>query len=158
MAELRAHSRQKLLGHYTSEEVDQIKARIDRTPIAEEVIAAVTSKAGGTCCYCSDGNSSRPFQIHHVDPYSETQDNSEDNLLLVCPTHHATIHANSFSRSEQKSVKHRWHATVEIASEFATKGLAFPFGTFQALDYSSDPKPAELIEFGPLSPSTALIC
>jgi len=158
LTELRALSRQKLLGQYTSEEVDQIKASIDRTPIPEEVIALVVAKAGGACCYCGDGNNSRPVQIHHIAPYSETQDNSEENLLLVCPTHHVTIHANDVSGSEQKSVRRRWHATVKVASDFATKGLPFPFGTFQALDYGSDPKPAELIEFGPLSPSTALTC
>lgn len=157
LGELRALSRQKLLGHYTSDEVDQIKARIDRTPIPETVIETVISKAGGACCYCGDGNSTRPFQIHHVDPYSETQDNSEENLLLVCPTHHVVIHSNDVSRLEQRGERRRWHATIEIASDFAAKGLAFPFGTFQALDYESAPKPVELVEFGPLSPSTALI-
>ncbi|HWQ93483.1 MAG TPA: HNH endonuclease signature motif containing protein, partial [Clostridia bacterium] len=102
LTELRALSRQKLLGQYTSEEVDQIKARIERLPIAEEVIDLVMAKAGGSCCYCEDGNNSRPFQIHHINPFSETQDNSEDNLLLVCPTHHATIHANKIRSPEQK--------------------------------------------------------
>ena len=38
LTELRALSRQKLLLPYTSEEVDQIKARIERTPIPEDVI------------------------------------------------------------------------------------------------------------------------
>src|SRR5205814_10535644 len=103
LTELRALSRQKLLSHYTSDEVDQIKLRIERTPIPDDVISLVTSRARGGCCYCGDGNSARPFQIHHIDPYSETQDNSEDNLLLVCPTHHARIHANGISRLEQKS-------------------------------------------------------
>lgn len=158
LVELRAFNRQKLLAHYTSEEVDQIKARIDRTPIPDEVIESVASKAGGACCYCGDGNSTRPFQIHHIDPYSETQDNSEENLLLVCPTHHATIHANCVSRAEQKGLRRQCHATIEVVLDFAAKGLTFPFETFQALDYESAAKPAELVEFGPLSPSTALIC
>lgn len=89
--------------------------------------------------------------MHHIDPYSETQDNSEDNLLLVCPTHHSTIHTRNTSRAEQKRVRHLWHASVEIAFDYASKGLQFPFGTFQALDYESNPKPAELVEFAPLS-------
>src|SRR3954471_1588181 len=87
VGELRAMSRQKLLQSYTPSEVDAIKSRIDRTPVDEKVILKVVAAAGRICCFCADGIDTRPFQIHHIDPYSETQDNSEDNLLFVCPTH-----------------------------------------------------------------------
>ena len=151
-------NRKQLLNYYTTDEVDQIKERIGRKQIPQEIVTTVTSRAGGACCYCGDGNTSRPFQIHHVDPYSETQDNTEENLLVVCPTHHAAIHTNRINSTDQKIERRRWQAMVDIASDFTTKGLSFPFGTIQALDYRSDPKPIELVEFGPLSPSTALTC
>jgi len=155
---LRAFSKRELRKLYSEEETDKIKSRIHRLPIPDDIIQTVLSKSGAACCYCNDGNSSRPYQIHHVAPYSETQDNTEENLLLVCPTHHSAIHANNIIHSEQKIARRCWYATMVIASDYAAKGISFPFGAFQPLDYKSSPKPAELVEFGPLSPSTSLIC
>jgi energy-coupling factor transporter ATP-binding protein EcfA2 len=158
LAELRAISRQKLHSHYTPEEADLIKARIERVPIAEAVLEIVVAKADGACCYCSDGNNTRPYQIHHIRPYSETQDNCEDNLLVVCPNHHAAIHENNISIPSQKSTREQWHAIVDIASDFRGKGIPFPFGMFVTLDYGTPAMPKELVEFAPLSPSTTLLC
>ena len=153
---LRALSRKDLRKHYTEDDVEKIKSQIERLPIPDDVIQKVLGISSGACCFCNDANSSRPYQIHHIDPYSETQDNSEENLLLVCPTHHSAIHANKTPRPEQKSIRGCWYSTVEVASAYANKGLIFPFGLFQPLDYTSPPRLSELVEFGPLSPSTAL--
>jgi energy-coupling factor transporter ATP-binding protein EcfA2 len=155
--QLRVLSRSELLGSYTEEEVELLKSRLIRTPIDPGVVENIVAKATGVCCYCADGNHARPFQLHHIDPYSQTQDNSEVNLLLVCPTHHEVIHLNKTSREEQKTARRRWYSTVDVASDFRAKGLPFPFGVFQPLDYASDPRPAELVEFAPPSPSTTLL-
>lgn len=155
---LRALSRKELLKHYTEQETERIKSQLERQPIPDETIQAIPQKSGTACCYCNDGNSTRPYQIHHISPYSETQDNSEENLLLVCPTHHVAIHANKIDRLDQKSVRKCWHSIVAIASTYADMGIQFPFGLFQPLDYTSPPKPSELVEFSQLSPSTSLIC
>jgi energy-coupling factor transporter ATP-binding protein EcfA2 len=157
IAELRALAREKLLQHFTSEEVEEIKARIDRNPIPEAIISELVSQSAQVCCYCADGNSARPFQIHHIDPYSETQNNSINNLLLVCPNHHVWIHESSVSRELQRSQRRRWSAETQLAADFEKKGIPFPFGTFRALDFLHPPNSKELVRLEPLSPATALL-
>lgn len=85
---LRAASKAKLGENFTEDEIKVIKAKIERTPISEAVVEEVLRKSRGCCCYCDNGDSSQPYQLHHIVMHSLTQDNSEENLLLVCPTHH----------------------------------------------------------------------
>ncbi len=155
---LRAASKAKLGENFTQDEIRAIKAKIERTPISEVVVEEVLRKSRGCCCYCDNGDSSQPCQLHHVVMHSLTQDNSEENLLLVCPTHHVVIHENRIPAEQQKSTRWAWYSTVEMSREYESKGLTFPFGAFSPLDFNLPPIPAELIQFGPLSPGTALIC
>ena len=155
---LRSASRPKLADTFTPGEIATIKAKIERAPIPDTVLDEIVRKSGGCCGYCDDGNSSRPYQIHHIIPYSETQDNSEANLLLICPNHHVVVHANKIAPEKQKSTRWAWYSSVEMALVYQSKGLVFPFGAFVPMDFGLHPVPAELIEFAPLSPGTALIC
>jgi energy-coupling factor transporter ATP-binding protein EcfA2 len=155
---LRSASKAKLKQDFTSGETNLIKAKIERAPVPEVVIEEVLKKSKGCCSYCNDGDFSQPYQLHHVRLYSLTQDNSEKNLLLVCPTHHVVIHDQRISEEQQKSTRRAWYSTVEISKEYDAKGLSFPFGAFVPLDFGPPPVPQELIEFAPLSPTTALLC
>ena len=112
----------------------------------------------GVCCFCADGVNVRPFQLHHIIPHSATQDNSEENLLLVCPTHHVTIHKSLLSFEAQKVRRASWLSVVKLAQQFKGKGIAYPFGLFEPLTYDAPPEPAQLVQLGPVSPSTALLC
>jgi predicted HNH restriction endonuclease len=82
---LRSATKPKLAETFTEDEIEIVKARIERAPVPDAIISEVVRKSGRCCAYCDDGNATRPYQIHHIIPYSETQDNSEANLLLVCP-------------------------------------------------------------------------
>lgn len=155
---LRSASKAKLEQEFTLEEITLIKAKIERAPIPEVVVEEVLKKSKGCCSYCNDGDFSQPYQLHHVKLYSLTQDNSEDNLLVVCPTHHVVIHDQRISEEQQKSTRRAWYSIVEISKEFDAKGLSFPFGAFVPLDFGVPPVPQELIGFAPLSPTTALLC
>ena len=115
----------------------------------------VIEEADEVCCFCSDGNSARPYQIHHAEDYARTQDNSEDNLILVCPTRHQSV-PKHLSADEQKAVRLKWHNVVEIARAYRKRGLDFPFGLFVAMDYGLQPHPEELIDGYRLSNATAL--
>jgi 5-methylcytosine-specific restriction endonuclease McrA len=99
VALLRSAGKDKLLESFTAQEVETIKAKINRAPIEDDVLKAILAKSLGCCCYCNDGNSAQPYQIHHINPYSDSQDNSENNLMLVCPTHHVRIHTNGIHGS-----------------------------------------------------------
>jgi energy-coupling factor transporter ATP-binding protein EcfA2 len=158
VAMLRSASRLKLAETFTEDEITVIKARIQRAPIPDTIIGEVVRKSRGCCAYCDDGNATRPYQIHHITPYSETQNNSEPNLLLVCPTHHAVLHENGVPTDQQRSVRWAWYSTVELAAVYQSRGFVLPFGAFAPIDFSLCAVPAELIEFAPVSPGTALIC
>lgn len=132
-----------------------IVRKIHREPIDPDVVERVERAAAGCCCFCADGNSGRPFQLHHINHYADTQDNSEENLLLVCPTHHVVMHDQEIPPELQKSKRRQWQAVVEIAGAYGAKGLAFPFGAFVALDFEPPPNIADVVRGQPPPPSAA---
>lgn len=75
----------------SKEQVTFVKACIKRSPIDEVVIQELLSRSNFTCCICKGGKSDA-FLIHHIIEYSETQDNSYDNLAVLCPNDHDLAH------------------------------------------------------------------
>lgn len=55
---------------------------------------------GHTCQLCTghalSSVSSGTNTTHHIDPVTTSMDNRISNLVLVCPTHHAMLHAHDF--------------------------------------------------------------
>jgi len=88
---LRSVSKKVLQANYSQSDVALIQERIHRAAIPDGIVDAVLDASDRVCCFCRDGISSRPFQIHHAVEYSKTQDNSFENLVLMCPNHHQTI-------------------------------------------------------------------
>lgn len=152
---LRGLSREALQATYSDVEIDLIFERIKRTPIPDSTVERVISAADGVCCFCADGNQARPYQLHHVVEYSVSQDNSEENLILICPTHHQTV-PKQFSPDQQREARRKWQAVVAIGKAYRAKGIDFPLSCFVGLDYTNRPDPAELINGYAPSSSTAL--
>lgn len=148
-------SREALLATYNGVEIDLIFERIKRKPIPDSTVEGVISAADGVCCFCADGDQSRPYQLHHIVEYSISQDNSETNLMLICPTHHQSA-PKQFTPDEQKEVRGKWHAIAAIAKAYRAEGIDFPIGSFVGLDYSARPNPTELIDRYAPSSATAL--
>jgi hypothetical protein len=140
---------------FSNAEVQLIKDNIKRKPIDSDVLDRIISAADGACCFGEDGNSARPYQIHHIIEHAKTQDNSEDNLLLICPSHHQSV-PKHFSVTEQKARRRSWQATVIIARAYRARGLEYPYGLFTAKDFGTDPNPEEVIQQYRVSPATAL--
>jgi hypothetical protein len=152
---LRSLSKKALESIYSQSDVALIQERIHRAAIRAEVVDAVLDASDRVCCFCRDGISSRPFQIHHAVEYSKTQDNSFGNLILVCPNHHQAV-PKTQTPEQQKQARGEWYALVSVVRSYRKKGIAFPFGSFVALDYRSEPDPLALIEGYKLSNATAL--
>ncbi len=152
---LRNLSKRALLADYSDTETALIRKKIQRTPIHPDVVEAVLAASDRVCCYCRDGLSSRPFQIHHAVEYSQTQDNSFENLILLCPNHHQAIPKKE-TLEAQKQARAEWYALVSLVKAYRSRGIAFPFGCFLALDFGSIPEPLTLIEGYSVSNSTAL--
>ncbi|MFO0840909.1 MAG: hypothetical protein U0797_00735 [Gemmataceae bacterium] len=153
---LRALPKPALEQTYSKDQVALIQDKIVRRPIPEDVVARVLSAAGEACCYCEDGLTVRPYQIHHIEPYAASQDHSEENLLVVCPNHHAVIHENRTPRSGQKHARRKWHALVALADRYRAEQVSFPFGSFAAIDYVGEPSAAELVREIRVTAPTAL--
>lgn len=155
VAYLQAMPDQEMAKNYSIGECKVIREKLVREPIEEEVLDRVIESCGESCAYCEDGNSSRPYQIHHIELYSNTQDNSEDNLFLLCPTHHVTVHTNKFSIEDQKAKRRSWHALVQIAIEYKRRNIGFPFGAFEAIDYIEISVVTDIFKLGAVPPSLA---
>lgn len=142
--------------NFTNEEYAVIAAKVKRQPIAKTTLESIINRTGEVCCYCADGNTVQPYQIHHITEYHLTQDNSEDNLLLVCPTHHVAVHANRLTVDEQKQKRAVWENIWPIVRAYQAQGLSFPFRAIEYITYEQTPNIAEVFEFTAPSPATCL--
>lgn len=159
VALLKAMTASHLTDAYGSAHAAVIADRLRRKPIDDAVVDAIIAEADGCCCLCVDGNSARPYEIHHIDEYADTQDNSKANLLLVCPTHHKVIDDQGISKAEQRELRSSWHALVRIARDYRDRGLSFPYALFAPISYESPASIEDLVEFVRVSPSTSsLVC
>lgn len=77
---LRAMGKERLTAAYGPADAELIVDRLRRKPIESDVVEALVAEADGCCCFCADGNSARPYEVHHIEEYADTQDNSKDNL------------------------------------------------------------------------------
>ena len=139
---------------FTADEAKLIYDQVTRKPIADEVVAAVVAKSGGCCCYCADGIAARPYQLHHMEEHHVSRNDSEANLLLVCPTHHVYIHASGLSEVEQRAAKMAWEQLMELAQAYEARGLLFPYGDFAPQLYPAQYDITELFRLG--TPSGAV--
>ncbi|WDO12352.1 hypothetical protein MH928_13585 [Flavobacterium sp. WW92] len=137
---------------FSKEEVALIREKVNRAPIAVDTIANILAKSGGICAICADGYDGRPYQIHHMEEYHITQDHSESNLMLLCPTHHVIVHKEAMSLAEQYTFKRKWEHLWEIALFYNKNGVSFPFGTFVYIDYEQQGNITEIFSFGSPSP------
>lgn len=151
---LRGTSRAALLGMgFSEEEAKTIAQGVNRSAIPTDTIEQLMLQTGEVCCYCADGNKSRPFQIHHINEYADSRDHSLDNLVLVCPTHHVHIHLSKIAVGEQHAVKRAWSNLWEIALGYVSKGFSFPFGAFEYIDYTIPGSVTDIFSFGPAKPA-----
>lgn len=139
---------------FTDAEASVIFDKVKREPIDSSVLEAIKYKCGCVCCFCSDGNTAQPYQIHHIEEYFITRNNTEANLMLVCPTHHSSIHSNNMPYVKQKNIKTAWENTWDIVKEYQQRSISFPFGAFENLDYSAPGSIIEIFDF--MAPSPAI--
>lgn len=84
---------------------------MSRKPIEENVKRRLFAESMGRCMnpncrkelFCGDGDI---IEKAHIDPYSETEDNSFENLVLLCPNCHTNFDKNhAFSTEEVREWK-----------------------------------------------------
>jgi hypothetical protein len=94
------------------EEVRFIKKCIVRKPIANSVVNDLLINNNFTCCCCL-GQKGKSFIIHHIEEHEKTQDDSYNNLALLCPVCHDLAHSTrgltlTISKEQLKIAKESW--------------------------------------------------
>jgi len=82
------------LYHVPLEEVKSIKKCITRQPIDDDVVQRLLENSNFVCCCCK-GIKSDSYIIHHIEEYEISQDNTYDNLAVLCLNDHDLAHSAS---------------------------------------------------------------
>jgi len=138
ISSLRSLSKDNLKDDYDFSvvEIDIIKEKLNRQPIDEEILIQLLEKSSYTCNICK-GVKSDAYIVHHITPYNITQDNSYENLIVLCPNDHELAHregealANKITKKQLISAKNKWEQYV---SEIPARKAAAK-GDIETIDY-----------------------
>lgn len=98
-----------------------------RKPIPEATVNKLLYDSSRTCCVCR-GAHSHAIVIHHITPWEETSDNSEENLVVLCLHCHGEAHTNrelsrNLTPDQIRYSKLKWINFVREKAEDRAKGI-----------------------------------
>ncbi len=103
---------------FDKHEIKNIKNCVLRKPINESVLIELLENSAYTCNICK-GIKSDAYIIHHIKHYNISQDNSYNNLIVLCPNDHELAHregealANKISENQLYNAKFNWEKKVQ---------------------------------------------
>lgn len=111
---------------FTTEEAKALKVAVIRHAIDETVLLSLLENSN-YLCNCCKGDKGQSFIVHHIEEYSTSQDNSYDNLIVLCPTCHDQAHRSSTQLTLSISPKMLRYskANWEVEVEQRNSGRAF---------------------------------
>lgn len=121
LSRLRATSRSELARLFTKQEVELLWNATRRKAIPEDTLKRLVEECDWKCCLCWDFKKESPIIIHHIVEHSKTQDDSYDNLVILCLNHHAKAHSKwEISRTPWPTelIRHRKQKWVEAIADF----------------------------------------
>lgn len=124
----RTTSIENLMSKYgvKKEEAKRIKKCIQRQPISIDVVQKLLENSNYVCCCCK-GMKSDSFIIHHLVEYEISQDNSYDNLAVLCLNDHDLAHREKgtsikLTIEQIRQSKRNWEKQVQIHNIATAKG------------------------------------
>ncbi len=113
-------SKNDLLTKYNlnNKEISIIKLSVVRQPIEESIVDTLLSNSNYTCNICK-GTKSHSFIIHHIEEYEKSQDNTYNNLIVLCPADHDLAHkigvslTNTITKKQLIDSKIEWEKQVK---------------------------------------------
>lgn len=128
ISSLRSLNKNNLKNNFEFEdfEIAQIKDALLRKPIEEDVLNKLLENSGFVCNICK-GIKSDAYIIHHIEHYNVSQDNSYENLIVLCPNDHELAHregealANKITPNQLFKAKYNWEK--KIAERIVTKAV-----------------------------------
>ncbi len=130
LKKIESSSENDLRKDFESWEVESIRKAAKRKPIPKDTVSRLIKESDCKCCICWDIAKEDPIIIHHIKDYSKTEDNSYENLVILCLKHHALAHSSwpiSQHPLPEKLLRERKHDWIKAVSEFK-KGLRPPPG------------------------------
>lgn len=119
VTKVRALSQADMVANYglSKEEAKLLSSGIRRAPIDEEVVQMLLERSNFVCCACK-GQKSPAYIIHHIVEYEKTQDNTYNNLVVLCPSDHDLAHQGGLTlrltEPQLRNVKVKWEKQVQI--------------------------------------------
>lgn len=100
------------------DQVTIVKNCLTRQPVEDPIVQRLLESNNFLCCLCKENNGNG-YIIHHIVEYSKTQDNSYNNLAVLCLNHHELAHrggislTNKISVNQIKQAKKNWETQVK---------------------------------------------
>lgn len=92
LAEVTALCSKPESGLISPEESLFILRALKRKAIPQATVLLLLDESDSKCCICWNIDQSQPIVIHHIDQHAKTLDDSYENLVVLCPNHHAQVH------------------------------------------------------------------
>lgn len=108
----------KSIYNLNENEISIVKISTKRQPIDEQIVDSLLKNSNYVCNVCK-GDKSHSFIIHHIEEYEKSQDNSYDNLIVLCPSDHDLAHkqgvslTNKISKKQLRKLKVEWEKKVQ---------------------------------------------
>lgn len=104
-----------------------------RPPIPTATLLKLLFNNKWCCCVCRD--QSLPVVVHHIDPWAASRSHKADNLVVLCPNHHAAAHARnelaqSLTPTKLRDTKRRWEGQVKQDDSIAIRKAAQTVGEY----------------------------
>jgi 5-methylcytosine-specific restriction endonuclease McrA len=149
---VKSTSQKNLIEKYDLSKIEAktIKSVTSRKPIDKEIANNLLLNNNYTCCCCL-GQKGKSFIIHHITEYEISQDNSYENLAILCPVCHDLAHSKraltlTIDKEEILVLKKSWETKCksdrfDYKAEPIHKFWEAEFSNFQEdyiLNYSID--------------------
>lgn len=92
LTKLKSASKTELEKIFDPDEVQKISG-LRRKPIPKDTIQDLIERCHWKCCLCWEYHETKPVIIHHLIEHSKSQDDSYENLVVLCLNHHAEAHS-----------------------------------------------------------------
>lgn len=91
LSKLKGSNESELQRYFDETEIQKIQS-LKRKPISPDVIKRLIDECDWKCCVCAKFDEFPPIIIHHIEEHSTTQDDSYENLVILCLNHHGVVH------------------------------------------------------------------
>ncbi|RWP07137.1 HNH endonuclease signature motif containing protein [Mesorhizobium sp.] len=119
VTKIRALAKTDLTKYGLSEpQAAELKKCVARKPIENDLVDILLARNNHVCCVCK-GIKGTSIIIHHIVEYEVSQDNSYNNLAVLCPNDHDRAHqpgslSLGLNKKQIIDLKTAWEKQVEI--------------------------------------------